>query len=426
MVVIGAGFGGIATVRGLRDAPVDVTLVDQNNYHLFQPLLYQVGTALLAPSEIAYPVRAIVRRLRNCDFLLGRVTSIDVEQRVVHTSAGDRPYDRLVVASGAVTDSFGKPGVLSHAFGLKTLGDAITLRNHLLTSVERAATTADAAERRRLLTVAIAGGGATGVECAGAVSELVGLVLRRDFPNLDLTQFSVVVIEAGSSVLTQFAPSLQRRAIRALERKGVRLRFGAMVDDVTAQGVVLRGGEHIPTATVIWAVGVRGSDTGGLPARQRARLGRIPVDAGMRLPDHPEVFVIGDLAEVQAGGKPLPMLGGVAQQQGAHVAATIAAEAGHGSPPPPFRYHDRGTMATIGRNAAVAQIGPIRAWGFLGWIMWLAVHLVLLISFRNRVVVLINWARDYLFYDRPVRLITAPAPHPGDNGSPHGDPAHPD
>jgi NADH dehydrogenase len=426
VVVIGAGFGGIATVRALRDAPLEVTLVDQNNYHLFQPLLYQVGTALLDPSEIAYPVRAIVRRLRNCDFLLGRVISIDLDQHTLHTTAGDLPYDRLVVAAGAVTDSFGKPGVLTHAFGLKNLGDAITLRNHLLTTVEHAAATKDPTERRRLLTVAVAGGGATGVECAGAVCELVGLVLRRDFPHLDLSAFSVLLIEAGSSVLTQFAPSLQRHAIRALERKGIKLRFGAKVDDVTEQGVVLQGGEHIPAATVIWAVGVRGSDAGGLLAPQRARLGRIPVDAGMRIPDHPEVFVIGDLAAATVDGKPLPMLGAVAQQQGAHVAATITAEAGAGSPPPPFRYHDRGTMATIGRNAAVAQIGPIRAWGFPGWVIWLAVHLVLLISFRNRVVVLINWARDYLFYDRPVRLITAPTPHAGDNGSPHGDPAHPD
>lgn len=411
VVVIGAGFGGVAAARSLRKAPVDVTLVDANNYHLFQPLLYQVATALLDPSEIAHPVRALLRRQANCDVRRGRVEAIDLDAKTVHTDNGDLSYDRLIVAAGSVNDSLGKPGVERYAYTLKSLGDALALRNHLLATVERAAWTADPEERQRLLTVAVVGAGPTGVETAGAISELVRLVLRRDFPRVNLDELRIVLLEAADSVLLSFDPGLQRAAIDTLRRKRVELRFGAAVDDVVEDGLRLQGGEVLGAGTVIWTVGVRGAPAGGLLAAQRARHGRIPVTTEMRLPDHPDVFVVGDLAEYMEDGFPLPMLAPVAIQQGQWVGRRIAAELS-GDVVPAFRYHDKGTMATIGRNSAVAQIWGLRVSGFPGWVLWLGVHISQIISFRSRAVTLLNWGKDYFFYDRPSRLIAAPAPHP--------------
>jgi NADH dehydrogenase len=411
VVVVGAGFGGLSAVRSLRNAPVDVILVDEHNYHLFQPLLYQVATALLDPSEIAHPVRALLRRQTNCQVRLGRVDAIDLDLRRVRTDRGDIAYDRLIVAAGSVNESLGKPGVERYAFMLKSLGDALTLRNHLLAMVERATWATDAAERRRLLTIAVVGAGPTGVETAGAISELVRLVLRRDFPRLDLDELRIVLLEGAQSVLLSFDPPLQRAAIETLRRKRVELRFGAAVDDVVADGLRLQGGELLDAATVIWTVGVRGAPAGGLLADRRVRHGRIPVTAEMCLSDHPEVFVVGDLADYVEDGAPLPMLAPVAIQQGRWVARRIAAELS-GDAPPPFRYRDKGTMATIGRNAAVAQIWGLRLSGFPGWALWLGVHITQIVSFRSRAVTLLNWGRDYFFYDRPVRLIAAPAATP--------------
>ncbi|HEY6380044.1 MAG TPA: NAD(P)/FAD-dependent oxidoreductase [Candidatus Dormibacteraeota bacterium] len=411
VLVVGAGFGGLSAVRALRAAPVEVILVDEHNYHLFQPLLYQVATALLDPSEIAHPVRALLRRQANCQVRLGRVDDIDLDVRRVRTDQGDIAYDRLIVAAGSVNESLGKPGVERHAFMLKSLGDALTLRNHLLATVERATWATDAAERRRLLTIAVVGAGPTGVETAGAISELVRLVLRRDFTRLDLDELRIVLLEAAQSVLLSFDAPLQRAAIDTLRRKRVELRFGAAVDDVLADGLRLHGGELLEAATVIWTVGVRGAPAGGLLADRRVRHGRIPVTAEMRLADHPEVFVIGDLAECIEDGAPLPMLAPVAIQQGRWVARRIAAELS-GDAPAPFRYHDKGTMATIGRNAAVAQIWGLRLSGFPGWALWLGVHIAQIVSFRSRAVTLLNWGRDYFFYDRPVRLIAAPSTTP--------------
>ena len=410
VVVLGAGFGGLAAARAFRDVPVDVVLIDQHNYHLFQPLLYQVATALLDPSEIAYPVRAAVRRCRNVAFRLARVTGIDLEARRLDTTAGDLEYDHLVVSAGAVNNYFGVDSAEEHAHGLKSLGEALAVRNHLLSCFEQAAWTEDAATRRRLHTVVLVGGGATGVELAGAVSELVHLVLRKDFRDLDLGEVEIVVVEAGDSVLTAFAPSLQRSAIRSLERKGVKLVFGGQVADIDENGVSLRDGRRIEAATVVWTAGVRGSPVGSWLA-DVDRQGRVSVGPTLQLPGHPEVFVIGDLARVLDGrGRPLPQLAPVAMQQARHVAATIAGSL-RGEAPRPFRYRDKGTMATIGRNAGIAQIGPIRLGGFIGWVTWLFVHLMLLVGFRSRIVALLNWAWDYVVYDRPVRLIAAPSSH---------------
>ncbi|HEV7466887.1 MAG TPA: NAD(P)/FAD-dependent oxidoreductase [Candidatus Dormibacteraeota bacterium] len=409
VVIVGAGFGGLAAARALRGVPVDAVLVDQHNYHLFQPLLYQVATALLDPSEIAYPVRAALRRHRNVDFRLARVTGIDLERRRLATTGGELAYDHLVVSAGAVNNFFGLTSVEEHTHGLKSLGEALAVRNHLLSCFERAVWSDDPEARRRLHTVALVGGGATGVELAGAVSELVHLVLRKDFPHLDLDEVRICVLEAGDTLLGAFAPSLQRAAIRTLERKRVSLVFGAQVAGVDERGVSLRDGRRIEAATVVWTAGVKGSPVGAWLA-EVDRQGRVAVGPTLQLPGRPDVFVIGDLARVAGGrGEPLPQLAPVAMQEAKHVARTIAGSL-RGEPPRPFHYRDKGTMATIGRNAGVAQIGPLRLGGFLGWVTWLTVHLMLLVGFRSRLVALLNWAWDYVVYDRPVRLIAAPAP----------------
>jgi NADH:quinone reductase (non-electrogenic) len=410
VVVVGAGFGGLNAARALRRVPVDVVLVDQHNYHLFQPLLYQVATALLDPSEIAYPVRAALRRQANVDFRLARVTGVDLARRRVLTTSDEIAYDHLIAAPGAVNNYFGIESVAEHAHGLKSLGEALAVRNHLLACFERANWTRDPDVRRRLLTVVLVGGGATGVELAGAVSELVHLVLRKDFPHLDVREVRILVVEAGGTLLSAFAPSLQRAAVRSLERKDVDLLFHAQVESVDRGGVTLKGGRRLEAATVVWTAGVRGAPLGEWLGEPTDRQGRVAVSPTLQLPGHPEVFVIGDVARVGDGrGGVLPQLAPVAIQEAEHVAAGIAASL-RGEPLQPFRYHDRGTMATIGRNAGVAQIGPVRLSGFLGWVTWLTVHLVLLIGFRSRLVALVNWGWDYLVYDRPVRLIAAPAP----------------
>lgn len=410
VVVVGAGFGGLNAAHALRRAPVDVVLVDQHNYHLFQPLLYQVATALLDPSEIAYPVRAALRRQHNVDFRLARVTGVDLSRRRLLTTSGEIAYDVLVASPGAVNNDFGIESVAEHAHGLKSLGEALAVRNHLLACFERANWTRDPGARRRLLTVVLVGGGATGVELAGAVSELVHLVLRKDFPHLDLREVRILVVEAGGTLLTAFAPSLQRAALRSLERKDVSLLFHAQVASVDGGGVTLRDGRRLDAATVVWTAGVRGAPLGEWLGQQTDRQGRVAVGPTLQLPGHPEVFVIGDVARVDDGhGGTLPQLAPVAIQEAEHVAAGIPAML-RGEPLQPFHYHDRGTMATIGRNSGIAQVGPLRLSGFLGWVTWLTVHLVLLIGFRSRVVALVNWGFDYLFYDRPVRLIAAPAP----------------
>ncbi len=412
-MIVGAGFGGLAVARALRGVPVDAVLVDQHNYHLFQPLLYQVATALLDPSEIAYPVRAALRRHRNVDFRLARVTGVDLEGRRLATTGGELAYDHLVVSAGAVNNFFGLSSVEEHTHGLKSLGEALAVRNHLLTCFEQAAWSDDPETRRRLLTVVLVGGGATGVELAGAVSELVHLVLRKDFPHLDLEEVRICIVEAGDTLLGAFAPSLQRAAIRSLEQKRVSLALGAQVAGVDERGVSLRDGSRIEAATVVWTAGVKGSPVGAWLGRVD-RQGRVEVGPTLQLPGHPDVFVIGDLARVAGGrGDPLPQLAPVAMQEAKHVARTIAGSL-RGEAPAPFRYRDRGTMATIGRNAGIAQIGPLRLGGFLGWVTWLTVHLLLLVGFRSRLAALLNWAWDYLAYDRPVRLIAAPAPSPDD------------
>jgi NADH dehydrogenase len=412
VVVVGAGFGGLATVKGLRRADVDVTLIDRHNYHLFQPLLYQVASALLDPSDIAHPVRSILRGVPNCDFRLATVTGVDFQQRIVHTSTGDLGYEHLVLATGSATSYFGNQALAGRAYGLKDLGEALALRARVLGVFEQASRTAVPDEPRALLTFVIVGAGPTGVEYAGALSELVHHVLKRDFPSIDVKGVDIVLVEAVGTVLSAFAAGLGRRAEAALRGKRVRILFEHMVSEVREGEVVFASGERLAAATMIWTAGVAAEAPGGMAGVERAAQDRIRVSPGsLEVIGHPAVFAIGDVAACAGpGGRLLPMVAPVAIQQGDQVARVIAARTRGEADPPPFHYRDRGSMATVGRNAAVAQIGPLRLSGFIGWMAWLFVHLMSLVSFRNRLLVLIGWAWNYFFYDRPVRLIVSPTP----------------
>jgi len=403
VVVIGAGFAGVHAAKGLRHAPCDVVVVDRNNYHLFQPLLYQVATGLLDPSEIAHPVRAILRNSPNAEFRLAEIRSVEPDQRRLITVDGATiAYDVLVVATGSVDNHFGLPGVADHAAGLKDLPSALELRTQVLRAFERAATTDDARLQETLMSIAIIGGGPSGVETAGALAELIDHVLARDFPELDVRSARITLLEAGDQLLPAFHRRLGAAATIALRAKGVDVRLERAVESIRGDLLSLDDGSEVKAATIVWTAGVRPNAPQGLSDQP----GRLPVDGHLRLAGRDDVYVLGDAAECRAGGVPLPMLAPVAIQQGDHVAREIRARLEATPSPPPFRYHDRGTMATIGRNSAVAEIGPLRFSGFFGWLMWLFVHLMYLVSFRSRAVVLINWGWNYLFYDRPVRLIT--------------------
>ncbi|GAC1506220.1 MAG: NAD(P)/FAD-dependent oxidoreductase [Candidatus Dormibacteraceae bacterium] len=404
VVIAGAGFGGLTCARGLKSAPVDVLLVDRNNYHLFTPLLYQVASAMLDPGEIARPVRQLIRPLHNADFLLTNITGADFERRQLLTDHGPLAYDHLVLATGSRTDYFGNAALIQHAFGLKELDEGLAVRNRILLRFEESRWTNDREERRSLLTFVVVGGGPTGVEMAGALAELTQLVMRRDYRGLDLDLVKVVLLEAAGFLLGTFEAPLREAARRSLEKKGVEVLLKAKVEDVTAGSIRLADGHEIPASTVIWTAGVRASDVAKTLALPLGRQARVQVQPTLQVAGHPDVFVIGDLAGAVDGGTPLPMLIPVAMQEGRHVAATIhGGLRGYGATD--FRYSDPGIMATIGRNSAVAQLGPVHLTGFLGWMMWLFVHLINVISFRSRIVVLVNWAWDYLFYDRPIRLI---------------------
>jgi NADH dehydrogenase len=404
VVIAGAGFGGLTCARALRKAPVDVLLVDRNNYHLFTPLLYQVAGALLDPGEIARPIRQLIRPLHNADFVQAEVTGVDFDARRVLTDHGSLDYHYLVLATGAQSDYFGNLELAEQTMGLKDLDEGLAVRNQILSQFEASRWTKDAELRRRQLTFAVVGGGPTGVEMAGAISELVHLVLRKDYRDLDTSEVRVVLIEAAPYVLGPFVPSLRQAALRSLERKGIDVMLQTRVESVADGCVRLSTGQEIAAETVIWTAGVKGSSVGKVTGLALTRQARIKVGDTLQVPGHPVVFVVGDLAGAQDRQALFPMLIPVAMQEGRHVASSISdMVAGGGARA--FRYKDPGIMATIGRNSAVAQIGWIRLSGFPGWLLWLGVHLVNVISFRSRLVVLLNWAWEYLFYDRPVRLI---------------------
>jgi len=404
VVIVGAGFGGLWAARALAHAPVSVVLIDRNNYHTFLPLLYQVAAAEIEPEEIVYPVRSILRSTPTVDFLLAEVRRINLATRTVETSESIVSYDYLILAAGSSAHFFGVPGAAEHAFPLKTLDDGIRLRNHILCCFEQAAKDEDAANRRRLLTFAIVGGGPTGVEYAGALAELLGGPLRADFPKLDLRDSHVVLLESANRLLPSLPAHLGKYALERLRKMGVEVRLGAAVDRLEPDAVHLQDGSSFSAQTTVWTAGVRGESTAaawGLPAEHS---GRVPVGPALEVEGFPGVYVIGDLARGEQGGAPLPMIAPVAIQQGVAVARNIQRQLA-GEPPLAFHYRDRGMMATIGRSAAVAHLGGLAFTGFPAWMAWLGVHLVKLIGFRNRLFVLINWAWDYFLFERMVRLI---------------------
>ena len=404
VVVVGAGFGGLQVARRLRNAPFKVVLVDRRNYHLFQPLLYQVATAGISPSEIAHPVRAILRGQKNLAFRLAEVQGVDFAARQLRTSTGLVEYDYLVLAIGSQTSYFGMQNVARHSFGLKDITEASAIRNHVLRQFELASQEPDPVMRRARLTFAIVGGGPTGVEAAGALSELARLVLLKDFPSISPTEVRVLLLEASSSILGGFPEDLRVVAAEILWRKHVELRFGAAVQDYDGEQITLNGGEVIPARTMIWAAGVRAESLVDTLGVSQGKQGRVIVQTTLQLPDHPEVFVIGDAAYLEEDGEPLPMMAPVAVQQAKVVVQNlIRLEAGQ--PLCLFDFQDPGSLATIGRNAAVARLGKLHFHGFLAWVLWLFIHLMQLVGFRNRLLVLINWAWDYFFYDRAVRII---------------------
>jgi NADH dehydrogenase len=413
--VVGAGFAGITLARHLKRAAVDVMLLDRNNFHLFTPLLYQVASALLEPGEIARPVRALVRPLRNVEFRLAEVKSVDLDARSVETEHGAVHYDFLVLAAGSVSNYFGNSDLEKGAIGLKELSEGLALRNHVLERFEAARWESDSERRRSLLTFAIVGGGPTGVEFAGALAELIDLALDRDFRGLDHDEIRVVLMEGAPYLLGAFAPKLRQSAERVLRNRGIEVWCGALVKSVRDGVLTLADGRSLAAGTIVWTAGVRASDLSEHVGVKTGRSGRLAVEPTLQLPGHPEVFVAGDLAYVEQGGEPLPMLIPVAMQQAEHVAASIRAIVA-GRPVEPFRYRDPGIMATIGRNAAVAQIGRVHLSGFPGWLLWLGVHLVNVVTFRSKLIVLVNWAWDYVFLDRPVRLIVRAADDPASRG----------
>lgn len=403
VAIVGAWFGGLWAARTLANTAFDVVVIDRNNYHTFLPLLYQVAAAELQPEQIAYPVRGIFRRTPNVDFIMAEVRGIDFAGRRLRTDGFEVPYDYLVLAMGSVTAFFGVDGAAEHAFRLKTLEQGIALRNHIMRCFERAAFEPDPVRRQRLLTFAIVGGGSTGVEYGGALAELIRGPIQKDFRAGRSGEARVVLIETRENVLPGYPEKLRRYARDRLRAIGVELRLEARVKKVCPDRLLLAGGTILPTQTVLWTAGVRGHSayaSWGLPVSSQ---GRIRIEPTLQLREHPEVLVIGDLSFIE-GDEHLPLIAPVAVQQGRRAARNIMALAA-GEPPSPFVYRDRGSMVTIGRGAAVVRLGRASFSGVVAWLLWLVVHLINLIGFRNRLIVLIHWSFNYFLFERAVRLI---------------------
>jgi NADH dehydrogenase len=406
VVIVGSGFGGLNAALRLAHAPVDVTVVDRDNYHGFWPLLYQVASAGLGADDIAHPIRSIYAPYPNINVRLGRVSALDLEERVVEVDGSPAlRYDFLVLATGSSTNDFGVPGVEEHAFPLKTLPDAVRLRNHILTTFEQADAAGPGGDPGAL-SIVLVGGGPTGVEMAGALSELVGHNFATDFHHLDLTKARVVLVEMTDHLLPGFSSVSQGVALSTLADKGTEVLLSTKLAKVTPEGVNFEDGTSIACRTVVWTAGVQANALASLVPGDKGRGGSIPVSSDLSLPGHPDVFVIGDLAGATGrDGRPLPQLAQVAIQGGRRAARNIERRLA-GKPSRRFRYHNHGIMATIGRRSAVAELpGGIRFRGNIGWLSWLLVHLVFLIGFRNRVVVMVNWAWNYVTWDRASRVI---------------------
>src|SRR6266545_434949 len=404
VVIIGAGFGGLSAAKQLAQGPFDVTIVDRHNYHLFQPLLYQVATAALSPGDIASPIRGILRRQNNANVILAKVSGVDAARKEVVAEGRRIPFDYLVVATGAEHAYFGHDWS-TYAPGLKTIDDATYLRRRILLAFERAENEPAPDERRRLLNFVVVGGGPTGVEMAGAIAELAKRALAADFRSIDPRCARIILIEAGPRLLATFDPALSEAARRSLQQLGVEVRLGTGVTDCDCSGVSLDG-ERLQTRTIIWAAGVKASPVAEWLAVDSDRAGRVNVQDDLSVPEHPNIFVIGDAAAATGpDGKPLPGVAPVAKQQGWYVANLLMARA-EGKTPPAFRYRDFGSMATIGRKSAVAQIGVFKVSGLPAWLLWSLAHIYFLIGFRNRLAVAMNWCWNYVTFQRGTRLIT--------------------
>jgi NADH dehydrogenase len=409
IVVLGAGFGGLMFCQTFNHRAARVTLFDRQNHHLFQPLLYQVATAGLSAPEIAQPIRSILSNRPNITVLLDRVTDFDLAAKMVRLEGSTLTYDYLVLALGGCTSYFGHPEWAPFAPGLKSLDDAMDIRRRILLAFEKAENAGSAAEHQQRMTIVVVGGGPTGVELAGAFAELTRTVLQRDFKRIDPSQASVVMVEAEPRVLTQFSPRLSASAEQQLKALGVEMRTGSKVKSISQGRVDLESGETIFAENIIWAAGIAASPLTQKLGVELDRAGRVKVTPDLGVPGHPEVFAIGDIALVLGGdGKPVPGVSPAAMQMAKHVARQIEHELvlGRKSPRPPFRYRDKGAMATIGRSAAVAKMGRFEFSGFPAWLAWLGVHLIFLIGFRNKLAVLLQWAYAYCTYKRGARIIT--------------------
>jgi NADH dehydrogenase len=405
VIIVGAGFGGLEAAKKLACEDVHLTVIDRTNYHLFQPLLYQVATAALSPADIAAPIRAILSECRNVEVILAEVESVDVETRVVRTKDREFNYDWLILATGARHSYFGHDEWEKIAPGLKSLEDAVELRRRILLAFEFAEKTTDEAARRAAMNFVIIGGGPTGVEMAGAIAEISRYTLSKDFRHIDPSQARVILIEGAPRLLAAYPADLSESARKQLTQLGVEVHTGARATNLTELGVQLNG-EFIPCRVKIWAAGNNASSVGKTLGTPADRVGRVVVNDDLTIPGHPEVQVIGDLANFShRNGEPLPGVSPVAMQQGRHAARNVLRMI-RGDKPKPFRYFDKGSMATIGRNKAVADLKFVHLSGLLAWLAWLFVHIIFLVGFRNRLLVLIQWAWAYLTFDKGARLIT--------------------
>ncbi|HEY6880427.1 MAG TPA: NAD(P)/FAD-dependent oxidoreductase [Polyangiales bacterium] len=403
VVILGGGFGGLAAAKALASTDVRITLIDRTNHHLFQPLLYQVATAALAAPDVSAPIRKLLWNQKNVTVWMANVTRIDVERKRVLLDHGETHYDYLIVATGMTHAYFGYDQWAAHAPGLKTIGEALDIRRRILRAFECAELAASSEERRAWTTFVVIGGGPTGVELGGAIAEIAGRTLARDFRRFDPRATRVVLVEAGPRILSTFAPALSESARLQLEHLGIEVRVGTAVSDLGADYVDI-GSERIETRTIIWAAGVRASPLGSQLGVPVDKAGRIWVEDDLSVPDRPEVFVVGDLIAKTQDGKPLPGVAQLAIQSGEHVAKNVSASV-RGMPRTPFKYRDKGSMATIGRNKAVAQIGRFQFSGFVAWCLWLVVHVLFLVEFRSRIAVIFEWAWAYFTWSRRSRVI---------------------
>jgi len=410
VVILGGGFAGLRCARALRRAPVQITLIDRRNHHLFQPLLYQVATASLSPADIAAPIRNVLRNQPNARVWMGDVRDIDVDRRTVILADGEVRYDYLLVATGATHSYFGRDEWAEVAPGLKTIEDAVVIRRRFLLAFEAAEREADPEARRRHLTFVIVGGGPTGAELAGAMAEIARTVIPKDFRAVDTSSARIILVEGVDRVLPSFEPELSAAARRQLERLGVEVRTGTLVTAVDARGVTLKDGERIEAENVVWAAGVAASPIGATLGAPLDRAGRVIVGSDLSIPGHPEVFVAGDLAWFEQEGRGVSGVAPAAMQMGTYVGKTIRADLA-GKPRKPFRYLNKGLLATIGRGAAVADIRGMRFSGLIAWLLWAIIHIFYLIGFRNRLLVMMEWGWAYLTYQRGMRLITGESHH---------------